>query len=380
MKGILVKVSIAAALLFFPGQGAFASGEVVLPEVRSQDASFRLIKVAGDLENPWSLAFLPGGGMLVTEKPGRLLLFGPEGSRSVVGGLPRVADRGQGGLLDVALDPDFDRTRLVYFSYSAPGPGGTAGTAVARGRLEGTDLRDVRVVFEMGGKTSGGQHFGSRLVFAPDGTLFVSTGERGDRHRAQDLMDHAGKILRIHPDGSVPRDNPFVGKSGALPEIFSYGHRNIQGMTLHPETGRIWSHEHGPRGGDEINVAKSGANYGWPVVTYGREYVGGAIGEGTSKPGMEDPLLQWTPSIAPSGMAFYTGNRFSAWKGDLFVGALAGRHLRRVVFRGDRVLKEEVLLEGRIGRVRDVRQGPDGALYLLTDERNGALYRLEPAE
>jgi glucose/arabinose dehydrogenase len=355
-----------------------ASEAVVLPEVRSEDASFRLVRVAEGLENPWGLAFLPDGGMLVTERPGRLVLFRADGTRSEVRGLPRVADRGQGGLLDIVLDPDFGNNRRVYFSYSAPGTGG-AGTAVARARLEGTELRDLRVIFEMAKKTGAGQHFGSRLAFAPDGTLFISTGDRGDRHRAQDLGDHAGKLLRINPDGSVPGDNPFAGRREALPEIYSYGHRNIQGIAVHPDTGLLWSHEHGPRGGDEINIAKPGANYGWPLVTYGREYVGGAIGEGTSKPGLEDPLLHWTPSIAPSGMAFYMGNRFPRWKGDLFVGALAGRQLRRVVFRGDGgVAKEELLLEGRIGRIRDVRQGSDGNLYLLTDERNGALYRIEP--
>ncbi len=377
------RISRGPALLFsiaFLTAGSLAASETVLErEIRSGAASFRLVRVAEGLENPWGLAFLPGGGMLVTERPGRLLLVGGDGGRKEIRGLPQVVDRGQGGLLDVVPDPDFGRTGLVYFSYSAPGPGGTAGTAVARGRLRGTELQDVRVIFEMTKKTSAGQHFGSRLAFAPDGTLFVSTGDRGDRHRAQDLRDTAGKVLRINPDGSVPRDNPFAGRRDALPEIFSYGHRNIQGMAVNPATGEVWTHEHGPRGGDEINILKPGANYGWPVVTHGREYVGGAIGEGTGKPGIEEPLLHWTPSIAPSGMAFYSGDAFPGWKGSLFAGALAGRHLRRVVPREGGEAGQETLLDGTIGRIRDVRQGPDGNLYLLTDERRGALYRLEPA-
>jgi glucose/arabinose dehydrogenase len=378
LKNTLLKILGTILLFLIPFPAALSASEaVVLSEVRTEDAVFRLVRVADRLENPWGLAFLPDGGMLVTEKPGRLVLFDSDGARSEVWGVPPVADRGQGGLLDIILDPGFENNRLIYVSYSAPGTGG-AGTAVARARLEGTELRDVRVIFEMAKKTSAGQHFGSRLAFAPDGTLYFSIGDRGDRRRAQDLGDHAGKLLRINTDGSVPRDNPFAGRRDALPEIFAYGHRNIQGLAVHPETGVVWSHEHGPRGGDEINIAKSGANYGWPVVTYGREYVGGAIGEGTSRPGMEDPLLHWTPSIAPSGMAFYTGGRFPGWTGDLFVGALAGRHLRRVVFRSGAVVKEEVLLDGAIGRIRDVSQGPDGNLYLLTDERSGALYRMEP--
>lgn len=378
MRRTVLKFWFSFLLIFTLGwSSAFGSEAVIARGIRSGDAVFRLVRVAEGLENPWGLAFLPDGGLLVTERPGRLVLFERDGGRKIVGGLPAVAARGQGGLMDIVLDPDFSRNRLVYFSYSASGQGG-AGTAVARARLEGTEVREVRVIFEMERKTSAGQHFGSRLAFAPDGTLFVSTGDRGDRHRAQDLRDHAGKVIRINSDGSVPRDNPFVGRGDVFPDIFSYGHRNIQGMTIHPVSGEVWTHEHGPRGGDEINVIKPGANYGWPVVTYGREYVGGSIGEGTSRPGMEDPLLQWTPSIAPSGMVFYTGEKFPGWKDSLFVGALAGQHLRRVVLRGREVVREEVLLSRTVGRIRDVRQGPDGNLYLLTDERNGAVYRIEP--
>jgi len=236
------------------------------------------------------------------------------------------------------------------------------------------------VIFEMAKKTSTTMHFGSRLAFARDGTLFVSTGERGDRNRAQDLGDSAGKVLRIRPDGSIPGDNPFAGRPGALGEVFSYGHRNVQGLAVNPGTGEVWAHEHGPQGGDEINILRPGANYGWPLVTYGREYSGGPIGEGTGKPGIQEPVLHWTPSIAPSGMAFYTGDRFPRWKGNIFVGALAGTHLRRVVPGAGGPVEQEVLLSGTIGRIRDVRQGPDGNLYLLTDENPGALYRLEPAD
>ncbi len=369
---------LVAALAFTLSYAA--ASEVVVPRVRSGAADFRLVKAAGGLENPWGLAFLPDGRMLVTERPGRLLLLGASDARTVVAGLPRVDARGQGGLLDVAVDPAFGENRYVYLTYAAPGPNGTSGTALARARLEENRLAGFEVLFETPRKTSSSIHYGSRIVFGRDGSLYVSLGERGDRDRARDLGDHRGKVLRLKADGSVPPDNPFAARQGALREIFTYGHRNVQGMAVHPETGAIWAHEHGPRGGDEINVLKAGADYGWPLVTYGKEYVGGSIGEGVSKPGVEEPLLQWTPSIAPSGMAFYDGDRFPGWKGNLFVGALAGEHLRRVVLRGDRVVSEEVLLKGRIGRVRDVRQGPDGLLYLLTDERNGALYRLEPAD
>lgn len=380
-------------------------GTVVLEET-SRLEKFRVVQLASGLENPWGLSFLPDGSLLITEKPGRMVILGKGGRKEQVEGVPRVVASGQGGLLDVVLDPDFSRTRWVYFSYSASGPRGTSGTAVARARLEGNRLREVEVLYEMKQKTSSGLHFGSRLAFGQDGMLYISTGERGERDRAQDLSDTAGKVLRIHPDGRIPQDNPWAGQSksaerasarenrpgrakieeartgaeNVAPEIYTYGHRNIQGMAVHPETGKVWVHEHGPRGGDEINILTPGANYGWPVITYGREYFGGfPIGEGTHKEGMEQPILQWTPSIAPSGMTFYTGNRFPQWKGSLFVGALAGQHLRRIVLDGERVVEEEVLLLRKLGRIRDVRTGPDGYLYLLTDDRNGGLFRLEPA-
>lgn len=356
---------------------------IVVSEETSKEEKFRVVLIASGLENPWGVAFLPDGSLLVTERVGRMVILSPNGARQLVAGLPSVVASGQGGLLDVVLDPDFSTNRWVYFSYSAPGPRGTSGTAVARARLSGNRLTDLRVLYEMQNKTSGGLHFGSRLVFGVDRMLYITTGDRGDRDRAQNLTDTAGKVLRLRPDGRVPEDNPFVQRSTRTqkesPEIFTLGHRNIQGIAVHPETGKIWIHEHGPRGGDEINILKPGANYGWPVITYGREYFGGIpIGEGTHKEGMEQPILQWTPSIAPSGMTFYTGSAFPRWKGNLFVGALVGQHLRRIVLQGKEVVEEEVLIHRKIGRIRDVRTGPDGYLYLLTDERNGGVYRLEP--
>jgi glucose/arabinose dehydrogenase len=349
--------------------------------VKSQLHSFRVVTVAGGLEHPWGLAFLPDGRMLVTERPGRLRIVGADGKLQPqpVAGLPKVAERGQGGLLDVALHPRFAENGLVYLSYNAQGPGGH-GTEVARGRLAGDRLEDVRVIFRLEPKSGGGRHFGSRLVFDRQGLLYVTLGDRGEQDRAQKLGDLAGKVVRIKDDGAVPADNPFVNRAGARPEIYSLGNRNVQGAALHPATGELWTHEHGPQGGDEVNVIRAGRNYGWPVITYGAEYVTGfKIGEGTRKEGMEQPLHQWTPSIAPSGMAFYTGDRFPQWKGDAFVGALRFQMLVRLRFDGEKVVTEERMLEGSVGRIRDVRQGPDGFIYLLTDSSNGLLVRLEPA-
>ncbi|MEJ5189200.1 MAG: PQQ-dependent sugar dehydrogenase [Breznakiellaceae bacterium] len=368
-------------------QSAFSFENTPIAEISSRLERFRVIRIASGLAYPWGLAFLPDGSLLVTERVGRMWILREGRTRQLVVGLPSMVTSGQGGLLDVALDPAFSTNRWVYFSYAAPGPRGTSGTAVARARLEGNQLGDLQVLYDMKQKTSSGLHFGSRIVFGRDGMLYISTGERGERNRAQDLSDTAGKVLRIHPDGRIPQDNPWVsqrnrgitGVGVVAPEIYTYGHRNIQGMGVHPDTGKIWVHEHGPRGGDEINVLIPGANYGWPIITYGREYSGNTpIGEGTHKEGMEQPLLQWTPSIAPSGMTFYTGDRFSKWKGNLFVGALVGQHLRRLVLNGEQVVEEEILLYQQIGRIRDVRTGPDGLLYMLTDEKNGGVFRLEP--
>ena len=294
--------------------------------------------------------------------------------------MPQVAARGQGGLLDVALDPRFADTRLVYLSYAEPGEGGTAGTAVARGRLDADRLQDVRVIYQQQPKVQAGNHFGSRLVFARDGTLFVTQGDRFSyREQAQDLSSGLGKIVRIHPDGSIPRDNPFVGRTGARPEIWSFGHRNVQAAALDPRTGQLWTVEHGARGGDELNHPEAGKNYGWPVITYGVDYSGAKIGEGTAKPGMEQPVYYWDPVIAPSGMEFYTGDAYPGWKGSVFVGSLRPGLLVRLSLENGRVTREERYLGDLGARIRDVQQGPDGLLYLLTDARNGQLLRLEPA-
>ncbi len=341
----------------------------------------RAVPVVGGLEHPWGMAFLPDGRVLVTERPGRLRIVNADGSLDPkpVEGLPPVAARGQGGLLDVALHPKFAENRLVYLSYNGPGPGGH-GTEVARGKLEGHRLENVQVIFRLEPKSGGGRHFGSRLVFDRQGLLYVTLGDRGDQDRAQKLDDLAGKIVRIRDDGSIPPGNPFVDRMGARPEIYSLGNRNVQGAALHPKTGELWVNEHGPQGGDEVNVIRAGSNYGWPVITYGVEYViGTRIGEGTAKPGMEQPLHQWTPSIAPSGMAFYGGDKFPKWQGDAFVGALKFQMLVRLRFDGEKLVQEERMLEGKLGRIRAVAQGPDGYLYLLTDSSDGQLVRLEPA-
>lgn len=352
------------------------------PVIESERASFRVETVIRGLEHPWSVAFLPDGGYLVTERPGRLRLIDAEGRLHAepVSGLPAIAAHGQGGLLDVALHPDFASNRWVYFSYNEAGQGGY-GTAVARGRLDGRALRDLQLLFRLQPKSRPGYHFGSRLVFDRDGRLFITLGDRGEMQRAQDLGDHAGSVIRILDDGRIPADNPFVDRPGALPEIYSYGHRNLQGATLHPHTGQLWTHEHGPQGGDEINLPEPGVNYGWPVITHGVNYGSGTpIGEGTAKPGMAQPLYYWVPSIAPSGMTFYDGEAFAGWRGSLFVGSLKFRLLVRLEVDGTRVLREERLLAGALGRIRDVRQGPDGLLYLLTDEDDGQLARLVPVQ
>jgi glucose/arabinose dehydrogenase len=350
-------------------------------EFESEKLKFQVVVVTEGLERPWGLAFLPDGRMLITERPGRLRIVknGVLDPRPVEG-LPAISETGQGGLLDIALHPDFENNQLIYLSYAAAGEGGF-GTEVARARLAGHRLDDLQVIFRALPKSRGGRHFGSRFAFGPDGLLYISLGERGKRPNAQDLGTHPGSIVRIRDDGSVPADNPFVNRAGARPEIYTYGNRNPQGMAFQPGTGRLWAQEHGPQGGDEVNVIKVGVNYGWPVITYGRNYgFGTKIGEGTHKPGMAQPALQWTPSIAPSGMAFYDGEKFPGWKGNLFVGALKFELLVRLEVEGERIVHEERLLEDVLGRIRDVRAGPDGFLYLLTDESDGVLARLEPVK
>jgi glucose/arabinose dehydrogenase len=354
----------------------------------TEAVKIRVETVAQGLEHPWGLAFLPDGNMLVTERPGFLRTVTPEGKvGAAIYGVPDVDARGQGGLLDVALDPDFAENRLVYLSYAEKGDGQKNGTAVARGHLTESmspQLQNVEVIFRQQPKEVSTLHFGSRLVFDRDGHLFIALGERSKanlRTQAQDLNSHLGKIVRIFPDGSVPEDNPFVDEDGALPEIWSYGHRNQQGAALHPETGRLWTNEHGPRGGDEVNIPEAGKNYGWPVVSYGVNYDLTPVGSGKSAaPGMEEPIHYWRPSIGPSGMAFYTGDAISEWKGNLFVGGLAIPQLARLTLDGDKVTGEESLLTDLGLRIRDVRQGPDGALYLLTDSPDGEILRITKAE
>ncbi|MFN3593722.1 MAG: PQQ-dependent sugar dehydrogenase [Thiobacillaceae bacterium] len=363
-------------IALLPARG-LAQGE----RVASRAHTLRVVTLVRGLEHPWGLAFLPDGRMLVTERPGRLRLI--EGGRlwpEPVRGLPQICQHGQGGLLDVALHPRFRDNGLVYLSYAGEGRGGV-GTEVLRGRLVGERLADVQVLFRMQPKRDTGFHFGCRLVFDREGRLYVTLGDRGYPERAQRLTDHVGTVVRLLDDGRVPPDNPFVGRTDALPEIYSYGHRNIQAAALHPESGRVWVVEHGPQGGDEVNVLRPGVNYGWPVITYGVEYGSGApIGEGTHKAGMAQPIWYWVPtSIAPSGAAFYTGDRFPRWRGDLLVGALRDRMLVRLRLDGERVVAEERLLQG-MGRIRDVRMGPDGLVYLLTDAADGLLLRLEPAD
>lgn len=341
--------------------------------------SFLIKEIASGLEFPWGMTFLPNGDILVTEREGRLRLI--QNGRLLprpIEGLPEnIYVAGQGGLLDVAIHPNFEENKLVYISYAGQGDGG-AGTEVTRGVLKNNRLENVEVIFAVEPKTSGALHYGSRLVFAEDGTLFITVGDRYHKmEEAQNLANHLGSIMRINDDGSVPEDNPFVGVEGAQPEIYSYGHRNVQGITKRPSDHSIWSHEHGPKGGDEVNKLKPSANYGWPEITYGIDYSGEIISEETHKEGMEQPVIYWDPSIAPSGMDFYDGDKFPEWQGDLFVGALVKTHLRRLEMDGDNITEQEVLLDG-LARIRDVKSGPDGYLYILTDDLNGKVLRLEP--
>jgi glucose/arabinose dehydrogenase len=340
--------------------------------------------IARGLERPWALAFLPEGKMLVTERPGRLRIVTRDGQISPpVSGVPQVRASGQGGLHDVVLDRDFASNRTIYFCYAEPASGGGR-TAMARARLtdgEAARLDDVKVIFRQEGPLSSGNHYGCRIVQGRDGNLWLTMGDHFTyRDEAQNLANHLGKIVRVTPDGAVPRDNPFVGRKDAKPEIWSYGHRNSQGATLHPQTGRLWEHEHGPRGGDEVNIPLAGRNYGWPVIGYGVDYSGAKIHAATAKPRMEQPIKYWVPSIAPSGMAFYTGDLFPRWKGSLFVGALAGQLLVRLELDGEKVTKEERLLGNLDARIRDVRQGPDGAIWLVTDSSDGRIIRVTPAK
>ncbi len=352
----------------------------------TEGPAIRVTTVADGLDHPWGLAFLPDGSMLVTERSGALRHVAADGAVSEpLSGVPEVDARDQGGLLDITLDPGFAESRLVYLSYAEKGDGGN-GTAVARGRLaeDGSGLESVEVVFRQQPKEDSTKHFGSRIVFDGEGHVFVGLGERSDeafRGQAQELDSHLGKVVRINPDGSVPEDNPFVGREGALPEIWSYGHRNIQAAAINPATGVLWEIEHGPKGGDEVNIVQPGANYGWPVVSLGVNYDGTPVGTGEARAeGMVDPIYSWTPVIAPSGMIFYGGDAFPDWQGDLFVGGLKVTSLVRLELDGDRVTAEERLLEDLGQRIRDVVEGPDGAIYVVTDESDGQILRIAPAE
>jgi glucose/arabinose dehydrogenase len=374
-----------AALPAFLLLAAHATAQNEPVVVKSEKANIRVETIASGLQNPWGLAFLPDGRALVTERPGRLRIIGKDNTLSdPLGGVPEVAAVGQGGLLDVALSPNFAKDNLVFLSFAEPRGAAGSSTSVARGKLVEKDgkaaLEDVKVIFRQEPARLGGFHFGSRLVFARDGNLFVTTGERNLKTPSQDLSNHIGKIIRITPDGGVPKDNPFVNDRNARPEIWSYGHRNVQGAALHPSTGKLWLTEHGPRGGDEINIPEAGKNYGWPVIGYGVDYSGAKIHEGTHKEGMEQPIHHWTPSIAPSGAMFYTGDLFPAWKGNLFTGSLVFTSVYRIELNGEKVVKEEPLLEKLGDRIRDVRQAPDGSIWLLTDARNGKVLRLTPAK
>jgi len=378
----LIPIAIALLWACSPSPEPSAQGQAPRsPTPTPVKAPVKVETFASGLERPWGLAFLPDGRMLVTERPGRLRIVSRDGRLSPpLGGVPQVFARGQGGLLDVALDPHFAENRFIYLSYAEPGEKGTAGTAVARGRLGENRLENLRVIYRQEPKASGSSnHFGSRLVFRRDGTLFVTQGDRyNQRDKVQDLSNDFGKIIRINRDGTIPKDNPFVEKKGARPEIWSYGHRNVQCAALHPESGELWTVEHGARGGDELNHPEAGKNYGWPVITYGVDYSGLKIGEGTAKEGMEQPVYFWDPVIAPSGMTFYTGDVFPQWKGSVFIGSLTPGLLVRLTLKDGRVTEEERYLGDLYERIRDVRQGPDGMLYLLTDNPVGRILRLSP--
>jgi len=358
----------------------FSLSPVLAQTIQSEKQSFRVVTLTQGLQHPWSLAFLPDGRLLITERAGRLRIVQKDFTLDPkpISGLPKIIAGGQGGLFDVVLHPQYSQNGWIYFAYSEAGKGGW-GTALARGKLVGHQMTDVQVLFSMEPKTRSNQHFGGRIVFDEAGYVYLTLGDRGEMARAQLLGDHAGSIIRLHDDGRVPKDNPFVNTAEAKPEKFTLGNRNMQGVAIHPKTGEVWTHEHGPQGGDEINIIKPARNYGWPIITHGVNYgTGTKIGEGTAKAGLEQPLYVWVPSIAPSGMAFYKGNAFTNWNNNLFIGALRAETLVRIELSGDKVVHEERLLKGSIGRIRDVRLGPDQFIYLLTDERAGGLYRLEP--
>ncbi len=362
-------IAFTAGLISCTSPADNNSGEEI-----EQEVQIKVDTLAEGLQNPWGMAFLPDGRILIAERPGNLRIYEDGNLYSEpVDGLPEIWAHGQGGLLDVVLHPQYDDNQWLYFVYAAPGPGG-GNTAIGRGKLNDFTLTEFEELFHGYPLSGSGAHFGSRIVFDEQGYLFTTIGDRGQMETAQELTNHHGTVLRMYDDGTVPEDNPFVGQEDALPEIWSYGHRNIQGMIIHPETGDIWTHEHGPKGGDEINVVFKGENYGWPLATHGINYDGSVITPDTTLPGMVDPILHWTPSIAPCGLEIVTSNKYPQWQGNLLVGALAGQHIHRVVIQDREVVETEKLLQG-FARFRAIEQGPDGYLYVLT-ESPGLFFRL----
>ncbi len=349
-------------------------------EVKTEAGTIQVNVIAEGLENVWGMAFLPDGSMLVNERAGRMRIVTADGKiGKPLTGLPEIVAQGQGGLLDVVIAPDFATSKKIYFSYSEPGKGGNS-TAVSSATLNGNALENVTRIFSQQPKVNSNNHFGSRLVWAPDGTLFITLGDRySEKDKAQTLDNHQGKVVRINADGSVPKDNPFVKTPGALPEIWSFGHRNMQGAAINPITKELWTGEHGPQGGDELNIDRAAKNYGWPVITYGENYGGGKIGEGTHKEGMEQPTYKWVPSIATAGFIFYTGDKFPKWKNNILLASLREQTLVRLVLDGDKIVKEERMLQKEIGqRLRSIVQGPDGLIYLATDEGKGKILQVSP--
>ncbi len=367
-KSILLPV-LAVFLLSFSTLSCYEEPSVTGPALPSAEANIRVDTVVSGLQTPWGMAFLPNGDMLITERSGELRITrNGQLLEEKVEGLPEIYVRGQGGLMDITLHPDYEENGWIYISYAAPASdGGNGGnTAIMRARLENNTLVDKEVLFKAEPNSTKGQHFGSRIEFDREGYLYFSVGERGQPSNAQTLSNHSGKIFRLHDDGRVPEDNPFVDQKKAMPEIFTYGHRNPQGLALHPETGELWAHEHGPQGGDELNIIRKGNNYGWPEITYGINYDGSIITEDTAKAGMEQPVVYWKPSIAPCGMTFVKGDVYPAWKGDIVVGSLKFQYLVRCELEGNNVVHQEKLLEGA-GRIRNVKQGPDGYIYVALE-------------
>lgn len=365
--------------LFMVLSASLLAHQVDAESLKTEKATLELSEVSQGLNHPWSLAFLPDGQLLVTERAGHLRLVSKEGQVSApISGVPVVQAKGQGGLLGVTLDPNFSSNQFIYLSYSEPEGDGLSRTSVAKAKLSELKLTEVQVIFRQAEAINAAHHYGGRLVFNAKGELFITLGDRGTRRADAQLLDgHFGKIVRVNSDGSPVDSNPFSSHAKAKADIWSYGHRNVQGAALHPQTGELWTHEHGPQGGDEINIAKAGLNYGWPLITYGEEYGGGVIGQ-KSKPGLEQPLHFWVPSIAPSGMSFYTQEKIAGWKNNLLVGSLKFGQLVRLELTGDKVSHEERI---RIGaRIRDVQTGPDGAVYLLTDEQNGKILKLSASQ